>query len=313
MSPSPDSWPPSPRSADSVVTCAHCGEPLWSSANRESRPSHCPQCGQPVPPPAKKKAKAKSSEQIKPAASMEVFVKPLPDVPLPSPPRTHDDAEEYGLSAKIRLCPKCQRELPDEGVLCTVCGYNSETGEQVEREYAPVQRSWEGVLSLRRRLQLFAAGQVIGLLGIVAGYLGDYLELGLFSWGASTFLFAYVLGTYPRIDVTRMRRGYATLTKTWRVFFVPLPPADIPLGQYAGVAVGKQMDVDGWDWAVLCMMLCCFLVPGILWWYLTFHQESFYVTLTKEHGALALQLYKGFSQEQAQEMAHIIQDVAGYR
>ena len=37
---------------------------------------------------------------------------PLPDARAP----VNDDAEEYTLREKIRLCPRCQRELPDEGL-----------------------------------------------------------------------------------------------------------------------------------------------------------------------------------------------------
>jgi hypothetical protein len=294
--------------SDAIVSCGRCGEPLWSAATRDQRPTHCPQCGEPVPPPASRKAKAKSSEQIKPALP-EVFVRPLPD----APPPTDENAEEYRFSEQQRFCPKCKRELPGDGVLCVACGYNAETGEQAKREYTPVQRTWEGALSLRRRLLIMGAAQFLTLLALPGAFVGDIVLAWFISWCFFTPLLAYILGTFDRIDLTRNRRGDATMTRTWRIAFIPMPKAEILLWQYSGVRCGATRDIDVMDWFLFGSLLAAGVIPGLIWWYLAFHKDMLYVTLLKEHGTPALELYRGWNEAQAREMAQIIQDVAGYR
>ena len=310
--PPPDLPSSTTRSGDALVSCAHCGEPLWSVANRDSRPTHCPQCGEPVlPPPTKKKAKAKSSDQMKPAPAREDFVKPLPEEREPT--AEDDAAEEYKFSAKIRLCPKCRRELPDDGVLCTLCGYNAETNEQAVREYTPVKRSWEGALSLRRRLVLFGAAQFLSFCALPGAYYLEAEVAWLISWCFFTPLLAYILGTFDRIDLTRNSRGHATMTRTWRICFIPMPATEIALWQYMGVRCGSTRDADMMDWFLFGSLFAAGVIPGLIWWYFAFHRDMLYVTMLKEHGTPALEIYRGWNEAQAREMAQIIQDVAGYR
>lgn len=294
-------------SGDTVVVCPHCREPLWSGMKPDRRPTHCPQCGNVVPVAVpKKKAKAKlRSDQIK-----------IPGTPIEPQPVEHadndDDDASYRVIGTLRRCPNCQRSMADEGVLCVACGYNIETGTQAVREFQSVLRSWDGALSYRSRLMLMGAGQILGLLGLVGSFFGDVLLAGVVSWIGYNALLVYLLGTFDRIDISRTRRGLVTVTKMWRVCFVRRPRTFIVLQHYAGVTTGMRNDVDGWDILVLGAMLAMGIVPGILWWYCAFHRETYYVGLTQAHGAIGIELYRGWNETQTKEIAKVIRDVAGY-
>ena len=291
---------------DTVVVCRHCREPLWSGGNRDNRPTHCPQCGNPVEAMRKKKVQAKlRGDQIKlPGVAIEAPLAEFADNPV--------DDESYVVIGTLRRCPNCQRSMADDGVLCVACGYNIDTGAQAMRVFEPVLRSWEGALSCRSRLLLMGIGEVLGLLALVGAFFADILIAGLVSWVGLNALLLYLLGTFDRIDISRTRRGYVNVTKTWRFCFVPRKPKHIVLQHYAGVVTGMRNDVDGWDMLVLGTMLAMGIVPGIVWWYCVFHRDEFYVGLTQAHGSLALELYRGWNEAQTREIAKVIRDVAAY-
>src|SRR5207248_11236073 len=126
-------------------------------------------------------------------------------------------------------------------------------------------------------------------------------------------LLAYVLGTFDRIDVTRNHRGFATMTRTWRICFVPMPPTEIVLWQYSGVRCGTTRDADMMDWFLFGSLLASGIIPVLVWWSFAFQCDMYEVMLLKEHGTPALSLYRGWNHAQAREMAQIVQDIAGYR
>ncbi len=292
-----------------VLTCAQCGERLSSAANQ----THCPLCGQPVPVQTRKnKARAAPpSEQIQAGAPPDLVL------PLPEDGADDDNADDngdaYRLTRPVQHCSNCQREMPDDGVLCLGCGYNNATGKHTIREYAPIDRSWDGALPLGPRLALFGAVQAFALLVLVGAYFGDLVLAGLVGWLVATLVTAFILGTFDRLDVSRRRGGYVTVTKTWRVCFMPWPSTNIPVRQYAGVTTGMTGGADMWDWLILFTLLVYGVIPGILWWHCAFHRDQFYVGLLKDHGALALELYRGWNETQTREIAQVIRDVAGYQ
>jgi hypothetical protein len=292
---------------DTVVVCRNCREPLWTAMSGGKRPTRCPQCGNVVPVAVPKKtAKAKiRSDQIKaPGVIVEQQASEQPD--------SEGNDASYGVIGTLRHCPNCERAMADDGILCLACGYNMDTGAQAVREFEPVLRSWDGALPYRSRMLLMGAGQAIGVFGLIGAFFGGFLLAGVFTWIGFTALLVYLLGTFDRIDIARSPSGHIKVTKTWRVFFVERSPTKIVLNQYAGVTTGMRNDVDGWDILMLGIMLALGVIPGILWWYCAFHRETFYVGLLREHGAIALELYRGWNQAQTQEIAKVVRDVAGF-
>jgi hypothetical protein len=271
-------------------------------------------CGSAVPVQSrKKKARtAPTREQIQPAArnlteaASSAAIKASPDTPALA-----DNGDSYGVSV-IRRCPNCQRDMGDEEVLCLACGYNLKTGDQAVRVFEPVERTWDGVLSYPRRVQLFAAAQAVGLFGLVGAIVGGFFLEGLCSWLLYTLLLAFILGTFDRVEVSRNRRGQVSVKKTRRFCFMPWQPEKIALQRYAGVTTGPGRDADLWDWLMLGVLLSFGCLPGILWWYFVFHREMFYVGLVKEHGSLGIELYRGWDMATTLEIAQVLRDVGSY-
>ncbi len=288
-----------------VLTCEHCGEPLRAAAQRDDEPVRCPVCGNVVarrsrqitakPPPVK----ASSTGIV--AAS-------------PGSRRTTDDEgdEAYAFANAPRDCPRCGREMNDGAVLCLGCGFNGETGEQAVREYTAVQRTWDGGLSLRRRLVLFGVGQAAGTVMLGGAVLGDFTLAALLVWVAGTVLLAYTLGTFSRLEVARSASGHVKAAKLWRFCFVPLRPQRINLRTYAGLTTGMAHGADLWDGIIFLTLLGYGLLPGLIWWYWTFHRDTYYVGLTRDHGMLALDLYRGWDEAVMHDIARVVRDVGGY-
>lgn len=294
-----------PDRGAAVVRCDHCGEPLRAKASRDDEPVRCPVCGNTV---------ARRSRQITAKAPPVKAASTQITTTSPGPRPTEDDegAEAYRFAHVPRSCPRCDRELDDRAVLCLGCGFNSETGVQAVREFAPVERTWDGGLSYRSRLVLFGAGQVIAV-GMVGGaILGDFLLAGLVTWLVGTVLLAYTVGTFSRLAVARSHTGHVKVTKAWHVCFVPLRPERINLRMYEGVTTGMTHGADLWDWIVLIILLGYGLIPGLIWWYWAFHRDTFYAGLTQNHGMLTLDLYRGWDEAAMKEVAHVVRDVGGY-
>jgi hypothetical protein len=247
-----------------------------------------------------------------PAAPIKAPSEPVVTTPPPSGPPDPDNDESYRFATALPRCPNCQRLMAEDAVLCVGCGYNVKTGEKAVREYAPVNRTWDGELTYRRRLQLFGAVQALWLLALAGAFWGDFLAAGLFSWFLSSALLAFVVGTFGRIHVTRTRRGQVTLTRTWHVCLLPLPPTRIALYQYDGVTSGMAHGADLWDWVVFGTLLSYGILPGLVWWYWTFHKDVFYIGLTRGHGSMALELYRGWNEAATRDIAQVLRDVAGY-
>jgi hypothetical protein len=224
-----------------------------------------------------------------------------------------DDGGPYALAGgRERKCPNCNHPLESDAVLCVTCGFNLETGQKAVKVYEKVERFWEAGMPLQKRLRLFALSQCVLLpLALFGAWWGERPLAFLMPWLIFTGLLAFLLGTFDRLDLCRNKRGRVVLTKTWRVFFFPQAPVPIALREYEGVATGPAQSSDTINWVVLVCLLLAGGLPGLLWWLFAFHQESYYVALTQNHGYPELILYQGWSQERAREISQTLHDVAG--
>ena len=290
---------------------------------------HCPGCGQEVPVPAghgSPKMRCPSCGVLcdVPADVSQFGVSAGPLAPLPTSTSwkgaarkadDEDDGKPYSLPPDPEPkepCPNCRKSVPLGAIVCFHCGFNRDTGETLERRYHKVDQQWEGGLRFPVRIGIFLAAGGLALAATLVVGVGGGNWLALFiSLLIGTVLLAYVLGTYPRINLMRSRKGRASLTRTWRICFIPLPTADIRWRAFEGVVVRRSHEPDFWDWAILIFLLAWGLIPGVLWWLYMINADQFDVALCKGHGFPALVLYRGPSQAIAQEIAANVRDLTG--
>jgi hypothetical protein len=123
---------------------------------------------------------------------------------------------------------------------------------------------------------------------------------------------AYVLGTFSRLEAARSAIGKVKVVKTWRFCFVRLRPVRIDLRHYEGVTTGTAREADVWDWVVLAVLFAYGVIPALLWWYLAFDRDTYIVGLTRHHGGVALELYRGGDEKAMREIAQTARDLGGY-
>jgi hypothetical protein len=105
------------------VSCK-CGKKLSAPDSAAGKAVKCPGCGKRVRVPGGSTAKAKA----KPAAS-----RPRPTPAVDASDHLGSLFDEAGFSTQVEsVCPSCRVEMAANAVLCTKCGYNKETGIQLE-------------------------------------------------------------------------------------------------------------------------------------------------------------------------------------
>ena len=129
------------------------------------------------------------------------------------------------------------------------------------------------------------------------------------GWVMLTALQAFVLGTYDRLTLTRTAKGKVTLTKRWRVGFVPLAPKLIRWREHEGVAV-RHSDVGCLEWAILFMLLPGIVLPVLCWWF-AIRPGRVMVALTQNLGDPVSILYAGTDVGRATEIAETVRDLTG--
>ena len=113
-----------------------------------------------------------------------------------------------------------------------------------------------------------------------------------------------------RLDLSRDKRGRVRLTQSWRVLFFPRAPVAINLREYEGIATGPGSQGGFMDWIMFLMFLLMGIVPGVVWFFLGMHQESFYVALTQHHGFPERMLYRGWDEARIRDLARTLHEVA---
>lgn len=124
--------------------CDSCSAKLKVRDELAGKRVKCPKCQKPFripgqakapqPTPARKPAAAAAAARTKPSAADDYSLAP-PEVPAP---RSHnpllDLLDEAGVESAARgaVCINCGADLKPQAIICVECGYNNETGKQLE-------------------------------------------------------------------------------------------------------------------------------------------------------------------------------------
>jgi hypothetical protein len=285
---------PAPRPAkrqEMLVPCRRCGKKI-------RRQRECPNCDGPV------------EEREEPAG--------VGSLELDDPPRPIDadevDDSPYAFSDKeLPTCPQCRKDMPRGAVLCAACGFDTRTRRKVEREYVPVERTWDADMSLQTRVTIAAAAEGLYLVtAAVAALIAGLEPWGLVcTWVMFTAMLCFVLGTYDRITLTRTRKGRTKVTKQWRAFFVPLAPVTTDVHGFEGVTTGTWHDAGFLEWLVCINLLPLGLIPAVIYWYNAIYKPHFHVALALDHGHSEVYVYRGRSEEQMNDIADALANASG--
>jgi hypothetical protein len=287
---------------DGMPICAECGERM---SVKRGRTPYCERCHA-TRITSSFHPWGLSATPLPPAATAIEPPVPVTDEDDDSPYAIPDDPEPK------EPCPDCRKSVPRGARVCNHCGFDRQTGTRVQRVYEKVDRQWDAGLAFRWRFGAFAAVQGLALIAIVVVALADGNILDVvIGWAIGALLLAFSLGTYPRVNLTRSKRGQVRLTKAFRFCFIPMPASQIRWREYEGVVTGQSHDTDMWDWLVLVFLFPWGVVPAILWWLFVIEPDQFHVALSKDHGNPALLLYRGQSEAKAKEIAAAIRGVTG--
>jgi hypothetical protein len=322
-----------------AVICPSCGERQFLEDNFPKRKVRCPACGVmcPVPEPSERKTTQQDEEEFASKLLNEVETtapapvpqksirasapkknEPLPYGP-PTPPKAVSSQEDDGLPYVVeggedRRCPKCQRVVDEDAVLCVVCGFDFRKGKKLARTYEPVARAWDLGFPEARRWPLFLGLAALGLVVCLAGaVLSESWDTFVLSWLGFTVLLAFLLGTYFHMVLTRDRHGKVCLMRTWRICFVRRPTREIDLLQYAGVRVNISREGGILEWVIFFDLLLYGLIPGLLWWYHIIYTDRYHVALTLDHGRPEVIVYRGNDGKLAKEVAATLRDAGPLR
>ena len=302
--------PEEPKPTVSGQRCPHCRQMVRAPASGGAFPEFCPHCSRALAEPVR----------TAPPPPIDPYTVPREDSWALQKGDDDDDGTPYILTGGLEQhCPECTEMLPASAKVCTRCGVDLKTGEKPVKVYEKISRTWHGGLTLRQRFMIFLCTQLVVLPLVVLQFILEKDEefslvgsllVSCFIWSVFTVMLAFVLGTFERIDFSRNKRGQVLLTKTWRACFIPRPTETIKIGPYEGIATGVTNEVYLSDYLFLGIMFASGVLPGILWWYVSFHKVTHFVALTKHHGAPEMYLYRGWSKELMEDMSQTLHEAA---
>jgi hypothetical protein len=231
------------------------------------------------------------------------------------PDEDEDDGTPYQVTGEeLPRCRKCRKEMVRGAVVCVSCGFDQRRRKKLVRQFEPLARCWETNWPLARRLTVYVCvqGGSLVLGGLVASS-ADVLWGFLVSWVYAGLLLAFLLGTYDRIEMTRDGRGRVTVTRRWRVAFVPLAPEVTEVRGFEGVVHGQWRDVGFYEWFLFFWLLPMAVIPALVWWYYIINKSSFHVALARDHGHPAVYVYRGRSEEQMHDIDKTLREASGLR
>jgi hypothetical protein len=197
----------------------------------------------------------------------------------------------------------------------------------------PLERRWETGWPFRRRLTIFLICQALVLTLFASGFVGG---MSLYAFPLPYVVFtgmtAFLFGTYNWIDLSRNRRGKLRMRQTWRICFFLRPTTTLRISDYEELAAGAEGHFGAINWIVVLFLVICgvfaglvvgffvglkmlFLVIGgvvscLFWWLFTWHKNTYFLSLCRDHGYPVVTLYRGWNREQMEDMAETICTVA---
>jgi hypothetical protein len=308
----PDEPEPEPtrREKEPTFACRRCGQPV-------RRQRECPFCDALRDDPLPVEPEVAPQAARVPVVDLAPRALELDEEPMSLLPAEDEDEESVPYETADRgipRCPKCRKDMEAGAVVCMACWFNVRTRKKSKRSYSPLVRSWETDMTLTTRLAIL--GGVLGIqmlftLGWLAGGM-DVLSV-IACWIPLTLIVSFVVGTYDRVELLRDTRGRVTLVKHWRFCFVPIAPQRTEVRGYEGVLMGGWNDSGFMEWFICILLLCTGFIPALIWWYVAIYQNHYHVALAEDHGAKALTVYRGRSEEQMHEIARVLCDASGLK
>lgn len=267
--------------------------------------------------PKKSAVKAVARQNPNPRDGRPEFVIPEgadmgPDL-LEGTQEEHDDqAIPYRVPGDGTMtCKACMFKLPLGSAFCVNCGIDFTTKKKPKKRYEPIAREWEPRINLQIRLQIFAGLQVLNVLLILllrdgVGFVGAVVAL--FFQGA---LQAFLIGTYEKIAVERTAKGQTTLTKTWRVCFIPMTPRDIDWRKSHAIGTIHTHTTGLMEWLTFFYLLLLFIVPGILFYWLVIHPMRYQIVLCDIYGSVDEIVFRTTSDDQPDEICQVASNATG--
>jgi hypothetical protein len=298
---------PAPPSGKGLAYCPRCGELVRVPPGRRGR-RKCPACRAAWPDLDKAPKQAPPPTPIPPPPDEFAGSTPDEDPATGNPYRTADEGS--------RRCPGCSAQLAPEIVLCVRCGFDLRTGRKAIKTYSRIDRSWDSGMPLRVRLTLFLLCQAIALVLVVTAFstLDEEASLGVavatigLSWLVYAAMTGFLLGTFDNIHLKRHKSGRVELTKIWRIAFIPLPTQEIDVHAYFGAINGAVFHGGAVEWIICFFLFISGIFPAVVYWYYVIFKTHYTVSLTNEHGAAEVQVYRGWSEEQMHEVRQALQD-----
>src|SRR5262245_15298639 len=272
--------------------CPACGRQFHLSPSHPRPPAICPECGSATDLPPERARTAPGEERY-----------------LLAQGTTADDGKPYGVFGEkpIPPCPSCGKPLPETAEMCGRCNWHREAGRVRPRTYAPIDRTWEAGWTFHWRMAGFLVFQaLIVVTALLVLWERGILPTTAFGCVMMSALQAFVFGTYDRVTLTRTAKGKVTITKVWRVCFVPLPEKVIRWREHEGVVV-RHSDVGLVEWVILFILLPGILTAFLFWWF-AIRPGRVMVAVTQNLGDPVSILYAGTNTEHATEIAEAVRD-----
>jgi len=319
------------------IECVWCGTKCSKQAIDKPPPPRT-QEPEPTPKPQKERERERKAEPVlaevpptsKPERAKSKFVREQYDA--------SDDPEDmlpYLVEAKevtTEKCPSCDLDKPYNSVVCPHCGFDTRTRKRVQREFVPISKTWILGWPMRVRMPIFIICLFINLMTFGVGYfVSKQPPATLVGAMIVIVIQAFLLGTFSTLSVKRNSRGASQVQLSWRFCFLPAIDRVIKTNSFAGVLAGSYSSIGLSEILVFIILLFGAAAPmfGILfdgptvllviellvplisagfWWYYAMWSVRYYSALTTQNNYPDTYLYRGLSQEKAQDITRTINE-----
>jgi hypothetical protein len=236
--------------------------------------------------------------------------------PLLEGTQEEDDDRPYAVPGDgTKKCPECNGRIPLDATFCTRCGTDLESRKKPKKTYQPIDREWEYRWPLKVRLTIFAALQGVNVLVFVLLVVlieKKSVPVAVFNFALQSALQAFLLGSFETLSVRRNAKGQATITTTWRYFFVKVMPWKVPWKGSHAVSISGTNDAGMFAWAMcLYLVICACIVPGLVFWFMFIRPSRFDIVLCDVYGGTNHVLFRTVTWDEAAEIMAVIRDATG--
>jgi hypothetical protein len=269
----------------------------------------------PVPPPKKPKATARPNpnpKDIRPDFQVSDEAPRGPNL-IEGTQEEHDDqAIPYTVPGDgMKRCPDCGTNLPYEATLCVHCGVEFGKKKKKKKTFETINREWEPRLPFTTRLKIFGGLQVFNVFFLIFIRNVASFDHGLVLLVFLGSLQAFLLGSFEKIAVLRNTKGQTTLTKIWRIGFIPLAPMEMKWKERHGIGVITGHAMGCIEWFTFACLLMLLIVPGVLFYFLVLNPVRYNVVLCDVYGSTEERLFTTTHEDTAHEICDVLATATG--